>query len=199
MRLAFVMGAIGLVGVAVSAPAQAETLFTGQTTGCFGSGCSPALASSTGFLVFAGASFNGTTSGDFLAEGDFGTLSLSAGTHTYTGTPFELDIAFTAPIGTAPNPGVYNAVLKGTVTNANGGVSLTFTNPDQVFAFNGGTFELDMNNTSLRTGQTVDLTGAFTVTSAVPEPSTWAMMLLGFLGLGFVSYRKRGVASFRLA
>ena len=26
--------------------------------------------------------------------------------------------------------------------------------------------------------------------AAIPEPSTWAMMLLGFAGLGFVSYRK---------
>jgi PEP-CTERM motif len=25
-----------------------------------------------------------------------------------------------------------------------------------------------------------------------PEPSTWAMMLLGFAGMGFVAYRKRG-------
>jgi Subtilase family/PEP-CTERM motif len=27
---------------------------------------------------------------------------------------------------------------------------------------------------------------------AVPEPSTWAMMLVGFAGLGFVGYRRRG-------
>ena len=27
---------------------------------------------------------------------------------------------------------------------------------------------------------------------AVPEPSTWAMMLLGFAGLGFVGYRRGG-------
>jgi hypothetical protein len=26
----------------------------------------------------------------------------------------------------------------------------------------------------------------------VPEPSTWAMMLLGFAGLGFVGYRRKG-------
>jgi len=26
----------------------------------------------------------------------------------------------------------------------------------------------------------------------VPEPATWAMMLLGFLGLGFMAYRRRG-------
>jgi hypothetical protein len=27
--------------------------------------------------------------------------------------------------------------------------------------------------------------------SAVPEPSTWAMMILGFFGIGFMAYRKR--------
>jgi hypothetical protein len=30
------------------------------------------------------------------------------------------------------------------------------------------------------------------VVTAVPEASTWAMMLLGFLGLGFVAYRRKG-------
>jgi hypothetical protein len=27
--------------------------------------------------------------------------------------------------------------------------------------------------------------------SAVPEPSTWAMMLLGFTGIGFMAYRRK--------
>ena len=35
--------------------------------------------------------------------------------------------------------------------------------------------------------------------SAVPEPSTWAMMLLGFAGIGFVTYRRRNSASLRAA
>ena len=26
---------------------------------------------------------------------------------------------------------------------------------------------------------------------AVPEPSTWAMMILGFLGLGWLAYRRK--------
>jgi hypothetical protein len=34
--------------------------------------------------------------------------------------------------------------------------------------------------------------------SAVPEPSTWAMMILGFLGLGFVAYRRKN-GTLRLA
>ena len=29
-------------------------------------------------------------------------------------------------------------------------------------------------------------------TTAVPEPSTWAMMILGFFGVGFMAYRRKG-------
>jgi hypothetical protein len=29
------------------------------------------------------------------------------------------------------------------------------------------------------------------ITTAVPEPSTWAMMILGFAGVGFMAYRRR--------
>jgi hypothetical protein len=39
-----------------------------------------------------------------------------------------------------------------------------------------------------------------TVTSGVPEPSTWAMMILGFCGVGFLAYRrKQNGAALRLA
>ena len=33
--------------------------------------------------------------------------------------------------------------------------------------------------------------GQFTLTAAVPEPSTWAMMILGFAGVGFMAYRRK--------
>ena len=45
-------------------------------------------------------------------------------------------------------------------------------------------------------GPNIDLTivthglGDFAVGGAVPEPSTWAMMLLGFAGLGYAGYRR---------
>ena len=32
--------------------------------------------------------------------------------------------------------------------------------------------------------------------SAVPEPSTWAMMIFGFFAIGFMAYRKRAALSF---
>jgi PEP-CTERM motif len=36
--------------------------------------------------------------------------------------------------------------------------------------------------------------GTFAV-NAVPEPSTWAMMILGFLSIGVIAYRKKGAGS----
>ena len=35
-------------------------------------------------------------------------------------------------------------------------------------------------------------------TPPVPEASTWAMMILGFLGVGFMAYRRRNQMVFRL-
>ena len=54
--------------------------------------------------------------------------------------------------------------------------SVTFSYADGQTAFSQGTY----------------LYGQFiTTVSAVPEPSTWAMMLLGFAGVGFMAYRPR--------
>jgi len=33
------------------------------------------------------------------------------------------------------------------------------------------------------------------IAAAVPEPSTWAMMILGFFGVGFMAYRRRNQAA----
>ncbi|MDN3275907.1 PEPxxWA-CTERM sorting domain-containing protein [Frankia sp. RB7] len=40
-----------------------------------------------------------------------------------------------------------------------------------------------------------DATFSATITSAVPEPSTWAMIILGFAGVGFLGYRRKQVGS----
>jgi hypothetical protein len=37
--------------------------------------------------------------------------------------------------------------------------------------------------------------GTFTTTFVVPEPSTWVMMALGFVGLGYAGYRRAGKVS----
>ncbi|MCK1637355.1 hypothetical protein IVA95_07085 [Bradyrhizobium sp. 157] len=40
---------------------------------------------------------------------------------------------------------------------------------------------------------------AFSSVGAVPEASTWAMMILGFAGVGFLAYRRKGQGRVRVA
>lgn len=58
---------------------------------------------------------------------------------------------------------------------------------------------LDVKGASEITFTTHDTAFEFAFTSPVPEPSTWAMMILGFAGMGFLAYRRRSGASLRLA
>jgi hypothetical protein len=44
-----------------------------------------------------------------------------------------------------------------------------------------------------------ELDATFALSPAVPEPSTWAMMLLGFAGIGFMAYRRKSGPGFRFA
>lgn len=78
---------------------------------------------------------------------------------------------------------------------ANGCQTLTDCNRYVTFTDTGGT----LTGFSLSSAQ-----NSFEITniSAVPEPATWAMMILGFLGLGFLGYRKSSGSSnptFRMA
>jgi hypothetical protein len=49
------------------------------------------------------------------------------------------------------------------------------------------------------TDQAPVVTLVSSITTAVPEPSTWAMLLLGFAGLGFKAYRRNNRAALRSA
>jgi hypothetical protein len=61
----------------------------------------------------------------------------------------------------------------------------------------GGDFILNLTGTSLEQGATATFTfgGAM---SAVPEPGTWAMMILGFFGLG-LAMRSEKAAKMRVS
>lgn len=86
-----------------------------------------------------------------------------------------------------------NVLTVGNYGNT-GWVSLSFTAPTTgTYNFNAGVRNIGDSNLSSQ----LRLDGE--MTAAVPEPSTWAMMLLGFLGVGFVAYRRRSGATVRLA
>jgi hypothetical protein len=56
----------------------------------------------------------------------------------------------------------------------------------------------DPNNPSLNFERT-SFSGGFYYVEAVPESSTWAMMILGFAGIGLLAYRKKNKPTFRFA
>ena len=72
-----------------------------------------------------------------------------------------------------------------------------------IWSNNGGGARPGIDGNALWIWSSPDRTGeAFfsTTISAVPEPATWAMMMLGFLGVGFVAYRRKSSSSaFRIA
>jgi hypothetical protein len=94
-----------------------------------------------------------------------------------------------------------------------GGLDTAFVSGGEVFDFTGAgvaSFEVagidvanglsPTNPTAFVTALTFEGTGMFTGTMTpisvnVPEPSTWAMMLIGLAGLGFAGYRTRRVAT----
>jgi hypothetical protein len=64
--------------------------------------------------------------------------------------------------------------------------------------------EFSASGGSFQTVEFTSTTAAFELdnvayVAAVPEPSTWAMMILGFMGVGFMAYRRKNKHSFRFA
>ena len=190
-----VLGATALVGASAANAVE----FVGSTLGCFGTGCTPLSASSYNGLTFNSGSFDQNTSaGGFAGIGSgntdtLGLVSQNGSLFNYTGTAFSLLVNFTAPAGVTGGT-TYQALLTGDVSGANnGGVHFSFTNPAQAFTFPGGTFTLTVDNFTVSgTDVNTPITGFIqAAVTGVPEPATWAMMLLGFGGVGFAMRRRR--------
>ncbi|WP_027516189.1 PEPxxWA-CTERM sorting domain-containing protein [Bradyrhizobium sp. WSM1417] len=205
MKYLSMVGA-GMLALSFAAePAQAAVLFAGTTAGCFGLGCNTfsQTPKDNPNLLYTFGTFSGSTD-DTLAI-NLGTFALSPGTHDYTNDKFTLEVLFTLPSNVTPNgaASAFAATVKGQVKQGqNGAVSIDFDNTAHSYSWSGGTFTLAIDDVSkFSVGHSNSVTGEITVTSiaAVPEPGTWAMMLLGFAGIGVVTYRRRSSAHLRCA
>jgi len=136
-------------------------------------------------------SFNsgyGAGNGTIVTNGAANTPSLvTSFTGTLAGAAISLLAPGSYPIGTASNDNLFD------------GTSPYFTFKGVSFAAGGQNYNLYNNGpTVMLCGRTAgcDTTSlsAFTVT-AVPEPATWAMMLVGFAMVGAATrYRRRATA-----
>jgi PEP-CTERM motif len=117
-----------------------------------------------------------STSFDTVANGQ-----LTAMTFMIDGMTFNLLNSTSAGVG-------FNNTGPGTPEIINN-ISYTGQNDSFLFQLSTGGFRYtftDTANSSLSSSGTIEAT-----ISAVPEPSTWAMMILGFCGLGFMAYRRK--------
>ena len=77
------------------------------------------------------------------------------------------------------------------------------TNPLLSFFFSNNvetyTFACPPNGDCTGNNQDGFFSGGTVTISAVPEPATWAMMILGFAGIGFLAYRRKTRSTFRFA
>lgn len=207
MKLGYVLGLALAAATIASAPAKAEITFQGTTLACFGASCSPAFTSptSSGGLTFTGSSFSGTTSNGFLSIGNvalnnFGVFNLDGTMSAGYNVPFSLQIHFNLPTTASPANSQFDAMIFGSVTaGVGGGVVIDLDNTPKQFTIDGGTFSLTLTDLAVQAGNQNNISGFITAT---PEASTWAMMILGFLGVGFTAYRRRnrdGNVAMRLA
>lgn len=202
-RLAFAIAIVAGSGLLVEG-ARASTITVDGTADIFASGLAvppssdhgggtlpPSISVTAGEVLSITASgtvfccVGGSTGGtgpDGFATNPFGSgSSISNSTGSTVGT-------YTDPVGAfslagfflgAADANPFKIGASDTVTVPVGATALFFGLPD-ASGFNGPS------------GFYSDNDGSFTVNiSAVPEPSTWVMMILGFFGVGYMAYRRK--------
>ena len=149
-------------------------------------------------------------------SGTFGQLDFSASGGDFTGTQIINGVSFAPPAQSGSTTGTITDVISAagvnsitytvdySVTQPVVGGAETVTLTGESFAFDGFTFTFDPFSTTfaplpdVNGPATIGLLFASitpTVETAVPETSTWAMMILGFLSVGFMAYRRKAKLS----
>ena len=141
-----------------------------------------------------------TFSGNINSSNDGGFVSL-------TGTPLGDSFSLTQTSGYGGFDTVFITsgitLVNGNITNIvtpYGGQGLYASGPSSsgFFFFNPTDSEPGLSFTATLSGETTAGTVSSAI-AAVPEPSTWAMMILGFFAVGFMAYRRRAKPTFMAA
>jgi hypothetical protein len=141
----------------------------------------------------SGQFFSNDPTSPYLITDATGTISYQGVTQTIDGV---------APVnGYASNDNLIS--FPGTPAFSSfGGLSFTTNGPDVYnFGFIDPYYAITQQSSNpggTLGGSYVALT-EFAISTAVPEPSTWAMMILGFFGVGYMTYRRKQRLSVRAA
>jgi hypothetical protein len=140
-------------------------------------------------LVYVGpfGTISGAAEGNhYVATGSVGLDATLSQTFSDTaGRKYEIT-GWVASDGGSPSN--YSVRIDGmTFASANPAAEIGWTEVSTTFIGTGS----DSLNIASRNDGNFNYFDSFSV-NAIPEPSTWAMLLLGFAGLGFAGYRRAG-------
>jgi hypothetical protein len=122
--------------------------------------------------------------------------------NTVEGQKYNLSFYYSNNSYASPQPSEATVTINGSSFNI---FHAGATPPDMNWILYSGTFIASSNSTTLiftETDANPCCNGGIALdsvnVSAIPEASTWAMLIVGFLGTGFVAYRRKS-SPFRLA
>lgn len=199
------------IATLISSPANAGLILAGPT---------PAMPTDQSFSLTFNSSA-ATTGLSFVLDGyasldgqnsfedDF-SVTLN-GTQIFLGT---FNLGGGSNSGSQAN--VYSNPFGATLSNpTNNGIDVGFNGGKEAFSFAGlplniGSNILTFTYTSLADPNHAGFQGLgdegwgiepvdVSAVNAVPEPATWAMIVLGFVGIGFLAFRRKNGASLRIA
>jgi len=185
----FDTGANGWIAVDPTADYTASWASTGGNPGGFLLGNEQNPAGSTGYFIAPG-NWLGTL-------GNYAGGTLSYDIKIVAGTSYfdDVDVILTGAAGTAS----WSSHVNPVGAPGNGWLNFQVQLDNNAGHFTGGNVaDILANLTSLKIrGEFINnaekegIDNVKLLTAAVPEPSTWAMMILGFAGVGFMAYRRR--------
>ncbi|HMK89800.1 MAG TPA: FxDxF family PEP-CTERM protein [Methylocystis sp.] len=179
--------AVGLVSALLFAGGAANAAVVAESLGTFSE-----TAAENGITF--GASLNGAHTGAFTTD-IFFTVSGS--------TPFSLNATesgiFKGKLSSLSGyfqlfsaGGTAESARVGFVGQVAGGFTNEYANLISSGVLNPGTYYLQVNGTGGNlTGSTHGSVGGVIATSSVPEPSTWAMMMIGFVGVAYLGLSRK--------
>lgn len=195
---------LALSGMVLATPAAAAVTITGGVNSVTVASADPGLVITASPVAFPSFVLNNV--GDFR---DFtvltiGTNESSVELDDLTPLPISVAFRFTNPAGTTGAPIIGTTVgfyeLFSSCGILAGGCGTAVFNAPSVFSFGqGGRFSVALSSATFATPGTANVTGRFTLVSApVPEPSTWAMLVLGFGAIGGAMRSRRTAKSVRV-
>jgi len=202
-----------LVGAVLSFAAVSSATAATVTIGLSNGGAISTVASGAGAASFLGSAFGFSVNAGAFTQPDVTDLINGGTIDTKASGAGVLHVFITASGLTQPISGVlmgftqnfltagWNVVEKVWADAGNGIFALTDLLGSKAFnaigistaaaaaVYGPGPYSITEEYIITATGQ--GTANSTIVVTAVPEPSTWAMMILGFFGVGFMAYRRK--------